>query len=895
MTLVFFCPSRSALLGQPGIDLRQAFLAHLDAVFDRGDGRLDVAARVGRQVLVGVAAQLVDHGRIGRASAQAREVAAARGGVDFLLDLLAVGDGEVEGQVRVLAGHVADDARAVGGAGFVGQGQFQRPARQRGVARCAQQVVQLRLDHGGLLGARLGVQRIPGGRIRIGGDHVQNRAAQRHRHRLLVRACLRRIGCSGGIGWIDAIGGSIAAARFRNHGRVAHVAQRVDQRGAQVGHRRFFAVGGGPADAGQHRRQARRGVAIQRRALLRLAFVAGVQAGQHAGDVLPDLRRGVHRRGVDQVQVAGRWHVAGHAQRPAVGQQAHLVDGGQAGKACGQRGKVGGRVQRAVVTALSRIDQHRAAAGQRHGGLAAIDNGAHGGAADGLGDDRHAPAQGLLVVLVLGKLGLGEGDGGLAVLAHGVRHADQRHARLQGEVMGDGCHRLVRRFFHFAPQIVRHRVAVGVPGDVAAHAVAPCILAHVVFQHADHRLALLVGDAVERLAGLFHGGDALHDGVGSGQGVAVDRVFARVHGVQAPVPFGMQTRGGARLHPRREALVEPQVVPPCHGHQVAEPLVGDFVRGRDKRRLAVALRGRARIEQHRVFEREDGAPVFHGAEELALAWRGDVIELGQRVLDAEVVVIFAQYGARGVQRELRLSHGALLRDHADLGAALGGGGAFEVAQAEEQQIGRHPGRRGKAHQFAAVGQFGGGRHGHVRHGHLAGGNGGFQRERGLVKRLVPRRDHAPRFGIFELRVQRALVRAAVLVVQREQAGRLGADRARVIELELVAARLEPPGEPEGGGLLLGIEVDPGGRLRRLARAAADGGGGKCQVGGVQGQAVGGLGDGERDGDAGAERAPGGVRREREGVMRGNGVARQLGGDLPARGAGRRFGSRRCGG
>jgi hypothetical protein len=207
----------------------------------------------------------------------------------------------------------------------------------------------------------------------------------------------------------------------------------------------------------------------------------------------------------------------------------------------------------------------------------------------------------------------------------------------------------------------------------------------------------------------------------------------------------MQAVGGARFHPRGEAFVQPQVVPPRHGDQIAEPLVRDFVRGHQEGGFLVGLGGGARVEQHRVFKGEDGAPVFHRAEGLAAARRGDVVQFGQRVLDAEVVVVLLQHGARAVERKLGLPM-AFLRDHAQFHAIFHGAGALEFAQAEEQQIGRHLRRGGEAHQLTAVGQFGGGGDRHIRHGHLAGRDGGFQREGGFVERLVPRRDHAARVG-----------------------------------------------------------------------------------------------------------------------------------------------------
>ena len=38
------------------------------------------------------------------------------------------------------------------------------------------------------------------------------------------------------------------------------------------------------------------------------------------------------------------------------------------------------------------------------------------------------------------------------------------------------------------------------------------------------------------------------------------------------LPAGIGVVGADELHERRESLVQPQVAPPFHGHQVAEPL-----------------------------------------------------------------------------------------------------------------------------------------------------------------------------------------------------------------------------------------------------------------------------------------------------------------------------------
>jgi hypothetical protein len=43
------------------------------------------------------------------------------------------------------------------------------------------------------------------------------------------------------------------------------------------------------------------------------------------------------------------------------------------------------------------------------------------------------------------------------------------------------------------------------------------------------------------------------------------------------LPVGLHCRHSDGSHERRETLVQPQVRPPLHGHQVAEPLVGKLV------------------------------------------------------------------------------------------------------------------------------------------------------------------------------------------------------------------------------------------------------------------------------------------------------------------------------
>ncbi|MNK65112.1 hypothetical protein D3C87_843980 [compost metagenome] len=290
--------------------------------------------------------------------------------------------------------------------------------------------------------------------------------------------------------------------------------------------------------------------------------------------------------------------------------------------------------------------------------------------------------------------------------------------------------------------------------------------------------------------------------------------------------------------------------------------------------LLVGLRRDGRVEQQAVFEGEDGAPVFHGAEELAAARRGDVVELGQRVAHAEIIVVFAQQGGRLVEREAALRQRALLRDDAYLRAVAHGRGPLEVAQAEEQQIRRHARRGGEAHVLGAIAQVLAAGDRHVPDGHLAARDDHVQREGGLVVRFVPRRQHAARVGIFELRVQRALAALRRVVVEREQARGLRADLAAVVDAQQVLALGQRLGKMHGRRLLVRIEIDLARHLLAAARAF-DGGGGKRQVQGIEGDAACRRVDGDLDGGCALEGGGGGVRRDRQRIVQRRDAARQL--------------------
>ena len=65
--------------------------------------------------------------------------------------------------------------------------------------------------------------------------------------------------------------------------------------------------------------------------------------------------------------------------------------------------------------------------------------------------------------------------------------------------------------------------------------------------------------------------------------------------------------------PRSESFVEPDVVPPLHRHEIAEPLMRDFVRDDARNLLARSERRALGIDEQQPFAEDDRPAVLHGA------------------------------------------------------------------------------------------------------------------------------------------------------------------------------------------------------------------------------------------------------------------------------------------
>ena len=78
--------------------------------------------------------------------------------------------------------------------------------------------------------------------------------------------------------------------------------------------------------------------------------------------------------------------------------------------------------------------------------------------------------------------------------------------------------------------------------------------------------------------------------MGGAAGILAHGGLLEAAAVEPALPVGMERFGGLGLHPAGEAFIEPDIVPPRHGDEIAEPLMRHFV-GDDAEDAATRLAG----------------------------------------------------------------------------------------------------------------------------------------------------------------------------------------------------------------------------------------------------------------------------------------------------------------
>ena len=217
-----------------------------------------------------------------------------------------------------------------------------------------------------------------------------------------------------------------------------------------------------------------------------------------------------------------------------------------------------------------------------------------------------------------------------AVLGGGDDRTQQGHTgflqpdlRPRGQVAARGGGQL-------GEQVVQRGVGVGVLRQVLVQAREEGVATHVGDQLTQHGGALGVGDAVEVDLDVGQVADLGRDRVGGGQLILLEAPVLADH--ESRPAFGVLGGLGQSqvAHELGEGLVEPQVVPPLHGDQVAEPHVRQLVQDRVGASLHLSLGGTC-AENVGVTE-GDAAGVLHGAR--VVLGHENLVVLGEGVGDA---------------------------------------------------------------------------------------------------------------------------------------------------------------------------------------------------------------------------------------------------------------------
>ena len=295
------------------------------------------------------------------------------------------------------------------------------------------------------------------------------------------------------------------------------------------------------------------------------------------------------------------------------------------------------------------------------------------------------------------KLFLGQVQRDGVVVLGGDGHVDDGESHLFGPSRHDLLDRFAAGVLETPPQVFGLRVGVGVLFEVSLHALLELFRSDPTVNHPDDVAALLVRDGVEDLV---HFGRVVHrnlDGVAVLQAVELERANGVVVDVLLP-NFEIRVAHVRRvvLHEGGEALVEPQVRPPLHGDEVAEPLVRHLVAHHDRHPLLLRLRRLLLVDQQRRLPVRDQPPVLHGrAREVG---DGDQVQLVHRVRAVEEVGEVLHRFDGHFQRVLSLVGLSRRRVHFDVDAVVGLAlNVVELSHYEGQQVGGHLLRLGVHH------------------------------------------------------------------------------------------------------------------------------------------------------------------------------------------------------
>lgn len=298
-------------------------------------------------------------------------------------------------------------------------------------------------------------------------------------------------------------------------------------------------------------------------------------------------------------------------------------------------------------------------------------------------------------------------------------------------------------------------IAIGVSLEVVGDTLEESLNTEMAGKHADSRASLEVADVIKDLVHIKSVTDRHVDGVTGADTVkAESTLHALIDELRPNLPFRVQVVDGVPSDPGSKAFVEPQLIPPVHGNQVAKPLVSKLVSNDiGDGVLETGIRGLL-VEKDLGGAVGDETPVLHGT--VGELVDGKQIRLGKRVVNVEDLreVVDNLGGVLESPTALFLettggvdTDGNLLSIVSAIGQLLD---VLKVTDSPCQEVGAHKRRSLERHHVPAFL----GRldllHGHVAEGDLVDGDLNIKVVGGLEVRLVEARESSAGIARFEL-------------------------------------------------------------------------------------------------------------------------------------------------
>ena len=264
--------------------------------------------------------------------------------------------------------------------------------------------------------------------------------------------------------------------------------------------------------------------------------------------------------------------------------------------------------------------------------------------------------------------------------------ADDRNAGLVEVRPAERAYIPPRGFGEGAPEIGLVCASPLVFLEVREHAAAEGLGAEPCLHHFENALPLLIDERVDGGEKVRDGPHRLPDGASGEPGVLRVGLLRVGEARDVGVEFGIDLHHDLVAHPLRERFVEPEIVPPLHGHEISEPHVRQFVGRESRERSALGDAHALRVEEKILVGVRDGARVLHRTVDVF--GDGEKIEFVERIAPSEIALQAGQDRREDVDDGSGETALPLHGHDAGRDGSARHGREFEVANRDREQIRR---------------------------------------------------------------------------------------------------------------------------------------------------------------------------------------------------------------